>query len=322
MAFYSSVLAAATGADDDCDRAALAAHCALLEHGFMCVGADGQARMDAGPSGSVMLQVVPPGWKRTDGSYSFAYVHPLRQEPEIFTMKAVVVGTTLMVHAASSLSEAELLTASLVVDRAASGDTSSAEFAARAKDWQAKVSASIAMRLLSKSNSSLRFGQALEQTVPGSSSQVEGEAAGASGTKRSAPEGDRPQPRWGQPGLEDPRFRPGLGDGRDDPFAPDFGGGRRPDLWTPDGNLLGPRHPAWGQMVPGRGGGGMMPRFDPVGPGPFGGEPDFDHFVPPGMPGMGMPGGLGGHNPATFPAFQGGATGRGGRRGPDGMFIL
>ncbi|CAE7648682.1 unnamed protein product, partial [Symbiodinium necroappetens] len=79
------------------------------------------------------------------------------------------------------------------------------------------------------------------------------------------------------PYLHRPERRPSQGIPQppllQDPFRPGFLGDR-PIWWMPEGGLLGPRHPAWGQVAPGRSG-GMMPRFDVIGPG----EPDPDHFV-------------------------------------------
>eukprot|EP00435_Cladocopium_sp_Y103_P069987 s320_g34.t1 len=97
------------------------------------------------------------------------------------------------------------------------------------------------------------------------------------------------------------RFVPPIGD----PFRPDFLRDPRPDFWIPNG-LLGPRHPAWGQVLPGRSG-GMMPRFDPIGPGA--GVPDPDHMPVPGR-GGGLP---------TFHDVPG-QPGRG--LNPDGIFFM
>ena len=79
--------------------------------------------------------------------------------------------------------------------------------------------------------------------------------------------------------LRDPRYRP-RGDFDDDlnPLAIPGSGG---------GSLMGPR------SFPHGGGGvrpgvpGMAPRYDPYGPVPGMGEPDFDELMPPGMGGEG-----------------------------------
>mmetsp|Transcript_54593 Transcript_54593/g.119502 ORF Transcript_54593/g.119502 Transcript_54593/m.119502 type:complete len:312 (+) Transcript_54593:179-1114(+) len=295
------------------DRAALAAHGAMLEHGFVCTGASeptvGAAPLlVAGADGSVVAQVVPPGWNAVPDSYTFGYVHPLRGATEAFTMKALAIGESLAVHAASNVASAELLTVTLKVDRAAA-DGDPASVAARAREWQEKTTTTVALRLLGRHNSTARLGRALEgESVP----PVK---AGSAGAKRPAPAGDD---RTRNTDEDDPRFRPGPG--HMDPFNPGFFGEGRPLLWTPDGGLLGPRHPAWGQVVPpGRGspifpggGGGLMPRFDPIGPGL--GDPDPDHLPVPGVPGF--PGGLGGGG------FPGSGRGRGGRMDPDNMFIM
>eukprot|EP00913_Durusdinium_trenchii_P010684 g10024.t1 len=100
-----------------------------------------------------------------------------------------------------------------------------------------------------------------------------------SGTLLDGPE---PERRSERPERDHPEcsFVPPVGD----PFRPDFFPDDRRMWWLPDGGLLGPRHPAWGQVMPGRSG-GMMPRFDPIGPG----EPDPDHLP---LPGRGGPGGV------------------------------
>jgi hypothetical protein len=308
MALLQAVLAAASPSlRGELDLAALAAHCTMLEHGFVCVGVGEPEAGDvptpslaSGPGGSVTLTMVPPGWNAKDDTYAFGYIHPLRDAKETFTMKAVAVGANLMVHAASSALGGDLLTASLAVDRTAGAaqDGDLAAAAKRAAVWQEKVAASVAMQLLGKVNSTARFSKALEQEKSASTTAASStkEAVGGGGTKRPAPEDER---RWVHP-EDEPRFHPDL-----DPFTPGF---LPTPIWRPDGNLLGPRHPAWGQRIPGRGDGGMLPRFDPIGPGL--GDPNPDHLQVPGF-----------ITPDRFPAFQGGATGRG-RMDPDGMFIM
>ncbi|CAE8720269.1 unnamed protein product, partial [Polarella glacialis] len=177
----------------------------------------------------------------------FGYLHPLRGTSDTFTVKALAIGGSLAIHAASSAPGADLLSLTLNVDKAAS-DNDPVSVAARAKEWQEKVAVGVAQRLLSRQNSTARLGKALE--------------ASSSGIKRPAPEAR--QDFMGPDFIDQPdRFRPGypgdLPPNRGDPFTPGFLGRDRPVLWTPDGGLLGPRHPAWGQVVPGRMGGGMMP---------------------------------------------------------------
>lgn len=305
---YQALLGAVPARHEQ-DRAALAVHCTMLEHGFVCTGAEesaaGAPSVVAGPDGCATLQVVPPGWNAQPDTYTFGYVHPLRGGDQTFTVKALTMSGNLMVHAASSVPSGELLTVSLAVD-AATAETDPAAVVARAKMWQEKMAAGVCVRLLGMHNSTSRLGKVLDAAAaePGT-----GEARAGSGTKRPAPEFERPRPmRDLMPDAEDPR---GLPRGLRDPFSPGFVGGPAlpPGFWMPDGGLLGPRHPAWGQVIPGRTGGGMMPRFDPIGPGM--GEPDPDHLRVPGF------------MPDSFPAFQGGATGRGtGRLDPDGMFML
>uniref|UniRef100_A0A7R9ZZS8 PI31 proteasome regulator N-terminal domain-containing protein n=1 Tax=Pyrodinium bahamense TaxID=73915 RepID=A0A7R9ZZS8_9DINO len=308
---FLNALVAAVPVRSELDRAALSVHSTMLEHGFVCVAA-GEPPAGAAPAvatgtdGSTSLQILPPGWNAAADSYAFGYVHPLRGATETFTVKALSMGESLVVHAASSAPGAELLTVTLSVNRSATADE------AQLKTWQEKTAASIAVRLLGLHNSTVRLGKALEGGAPAAE-------RAAAGTKRPAPEeerGSRLPPRGDPEPEKDPRYQPGglpvPGGPRRDPFSPGFlDPERRPPLfWTPDGGLLGPRHPAWGHFVPGRGG-GMMPRFDPIGPGA--GEPDPDHLRVPGL----LPGG------GEFPGFHGGAAGRGrGRLDPDGMFIL
>jgi len=282
----------------ECDRAALCVHGTMLEHGFVC----GSPAVTASADGAATLQILPSGWNAAPDSYAFSYVHPLRGASETFTVKALSMGESgsFVVHAASSVPGAELLTVTLSLPQGAADE-------AQLMSWQEKIATTIALRLLARHNSTARFGKVLEAAEPAAAEK-------AGGTKRPAPEEERPRPP--QFPEDDPRYLPGGAPvpGFRDPFSPGFLDPERrpPLLWTPDGGLLGPRHPAWGQVVPvgGRGGGGgMLPRFDPIGPGT--GEPDFDHLRMPGF------------EPGHFPGFQGGATGRGrGRLDPDGMFII
>lgn len=290
------------------DRAALAVHCTMLEHGFVTTGAQESAAgapvVAAGPDGSATLQVVPPGWNALPDTYTFGYMHPLRGADQMFTVKALTMSGNLMVHAASSVQGGELLTVTLAVD-APAAETDPAAVAARAKVWQEKMASGICARLLGLHNSTSRLGKVLD---PASAEQAGAERAG-SGTKRPAPEAERSRPFGFGHDDEEPR-RPCI---PRDPFSPGFlGGPVLPFGFRPDGGLLGPRHPAWGQVIPGRTDGGMpgmLPRFDPIGPGL--GEPDPDHLRVPGM------------TPGGFPAFQGGASSGGrGRLDPDGMFIM
>lgn len=281
----------------------------MLEHGFVCTGI-AEPGPAAGPAlgpctgGSVTLQLLPAGWNANADTFTFGYVHPLRLESERFTLKVLALGGALVVHAASCNASGELLTTNLTVD-ATVEDSDPASVSKRAKDWQEKTAQQIAQKLLSRENSTARLGKALEaQEAPEK----------VSGTKRPAPEDERGGERR-RDEREDPRRRPDYETERDRPFFPMRPyGDDRPVIWTPHGGLLGPRHPAWGQVVPpGRGGrlggdGGMLPRFDPIGP--HGGEPDPDHLRVPGFP-----------DGIDFPAFQGGASGRG-RLDPDGRFIM
>mmetsp|Transcript_2256 Transcript_2256/g.4650 ORF Transcript_2256/g.4650 Transcript_2256/m.4650 type:complete len:296 (+) Transcript_2256:97-984(+) len=280
------------------DRAALAVHSTMLEHGFVCVGtsepsSSAQPVMTASADGSASLQVLPPGWNSFEDSYAFFYMHPFRQNEDSFTVKAVGIGSSLAVHAASSAPNADLLETKLSVSQDAV-DNDPVSVAARAKAWQEKVAVGVAQRLLSRHNSTARLGTALEAAP-----------SEKAGTKRPAPE----EPRREPPRHEERRPSQGIPQPPllQDPFRPGFLGDR-PIWWMPEGGLLGPRHPAWGQVAPGRSG-GMMPRFDVIGPG----EPDPDHFVPGGVPGF--PGGL--------PTFHGGRPGgRGSGMDPDGIFFM
>lgn len=210
-------------------------------------------------------------------------------------MKCIPVGGALVVHAASSLPGSDLLTVTLDASQSSTQPDGSA--GAQAKEWQDKAAASIARKLLARCDASPMKGAH-------KSLSVSSNAAGAR---------DRPAAN-----VDVRPRRPSREDGCDIPSRSPFSPGH-PDLdplrlWTPHsgGSLLGPRHLAWGGGLPGRfgGGAGMMPRFDPVGPGH--GDPDPDHM--PVFPGF---------HPDFQPGFQGGASGRGGGRfDPDGMFIM
>jgi len=266
---------------NDMDRAALATHATMLEHGFICVGTTEPASSEGAvpvvstdASGGVTLQLLPAGWNATPESYGFCYAHPLRGASETFSVKALAISGSLAVHAASSSQGGDLLTVTLKVGEAD-------------LDLQEKVAAGIAIRLLGRHNSTARFGKAVDPAEPPAPQSDRT----APGQKRPAPEGPDRQP---VPTPTPAPERPGL-----DPFFfPERG--PAPPLWIPDGGLLGPRHPAWGQPIPVGGrrpGGGFLPRFDPIGPGvgPGIGEPDPDHLrVPfhpdfPGIPGPGQP---------------------------------
>ncbi|KAF4656548.1 hypothetical protein FOL47_008883 [Perkinsus chesapeaki] len=71
------------------------------------------------------------------------------------------------------------------------------------------------------------------------------------------------------------------------------------------GLLVGPRDPLFTGGVPPNGPGSLQPRWDPMGPAGFDGEPDFDHEVPPQFrrppqPGKGFGGNRGGFSFVVF----------------------
>jgi len=287
MAFQA--LLSSVACSNEADRCMLAAHASMLAHGFICLGTEPpreQAKplVEATAAGAVSLCILPPDWNKSSAqSYSFVYMHPLRGAEETFELKAVVMAEFLALHAASSLPNADLLQVKLKIG---ASEASS--------EWEASVASGIAVRLLKHPTmSALR--QALEE-----SSEVR-----TSGTKRPAsPPGTRPTPERDTRG---PPFAPGVPPYGTSPLPQ---GGGSPLLWTPNGGLIGPRHPAWGQgIIPGlgrhpdpRGGGGLMPRFDPIGPG--GMDPDPDHLAVPGLPGRP---GMGIHPDFPQHFFQGGA---------------
>jgi len=310
MLFQALVRSAS--AQSELDLAALAAHAAMLEHGFLCTGATERGApqyssessptnasavpllppLVVGADGAVSLQILPAGWKSATGErYSFAYNHPLKGPAEDFSMKCIAIGSSLAVHAASSVPGTDLLTVTLDASQSLTADAAPS---ARATEWQDKTAASIARKLLARHDSIL---------VTGTQKSLQVSNTAASDRERPAASVEYPPPR-----------HPSHNDGSDmpwrSPFGPVFPGQEPSPVWMPQGggSLLGPRHPAWGGGLPGRfgGGAGMMPRFDPVGPGL--GEPDPDHM--PVFPGF-------------QPGFQGGASGRGpGRLDPDGMFMM
>lgn len=271
------------------DRLMLAVHGTMLEHGFVCTGTSEPAPSQQGltvassPDGGCALQVLPAGWNSVADHYTFGYMHPARGASEAYTLKALVIGENLMVHAASSLPGAELLTASFTAPRAEGEEGSTGLAESTRKEVHEKMASGIVLRLLARQPATSALGQALD-TKP--------QAEAAHGTKRPAPRSEDEQdrrdmaPTGGRvPPAPFPDVPPVF------PGAPHFDPDLGPVLWTPHGGLLGPRHPAWGQGVPvggPRGGGrfgpsgpgSLMPRFSPIGPG--GGEPDPDHLRVPG----------------------------------------
>mmetsp|Transcript_6176 Transcript_6176/g.10765 ORF Transcript_6176/g.10765 Transcript_6176/m.10765 type:complete len:307 (-) Transcript_6176:86-1006(-) len=291
------------------DRAVLVTHGTLLAHGFICTGCKTEPVAGSLPSllsadgGKVSMSILPPEWNERPDFFSFWYYHPLHGDSETFNLKAHTIGgnSQLTVHAASNIAGADLLSTELKLDPPAPSTPEAA--AARIKEWQEKVSASIAIRLLldRKAKSMERLGSALEEKSGDATEQAASSAANG-GTKRPAPGAEAARPV--DPAREDRR----------EPRIPFGWGDDSPIFWTPDGGLIGPRHPIWGNVGGryrpfGGGGAGIMPRFDPIGPGM--GEPNPDHLPVPGI------------RPGDFPAFQGGATGgQGGSHDPSGMFIL
>lgn len=284
------------------DHAALAMHCCMLEHGFICTGLTetepgaSSPTISTDPSIGFSLQILPPSWNASPDTFSFGYAHPLRPG-ETFTVKAVTLAGMFTVHAASSVDGASLHSATLTVDKNAE---TSAEMV---EEWHGKIKLNVASKLL------LDGGEAAKAFARVLSQEEEAKEAkpGQTATKRPAPEDDEeerrrrdvhgihvPRPLW------DDRFPGGF-----DPFSPpmpDHPDHRTP--FRPDGGLLGPRHPAFQGIGPQliRPGQGMHPRVDPVGPG--GMEPDNDIFQPPGPAGLpGMPGRRGG--PGGPPGFGG-----------------
>eukprot|EP00439_Symbiodinium_sp_Y106_P077146 s1614_g16.t1 len=180
----------------------------MLEHGFVCVGtsepsSSAQPVMTASADGSASLQVLPPGWNSFEDSYAFFYMHPFRQNEDSFTVKAVGIGSSLAVHAASSAPNADLLETKLSVSQDAV-DNDPVSVAARAKAWQEKVAVGVAQRLLSRHNSTARLGTALEAAP-----------SEKAGTKRPAPEEPRREPPrhdWHLQGLSlgTPRMGTGI----------------------------------------------------------------------------------------------------------------
>lgn len=273
------------------DSLALLVHGVLLEHGFVCTGsaepgADAAPNVTLGSDGAVSLQILPAGWNAMPENYTFGYMHPVRGASEAFTVKGLVIGGQLVIHAASSVPGTDLLTTSL------DAPSDSASFESQKKDLQEKIASAIVLRLLAKQDTTKALGKALDPVAEPEKSGVKRPAADS--TIR------RPEPR-----RDDPDDIPPGHPFFPDPSTPFF------PMWTPSGGLLGPRHPAWGRMgIPSRtGGGGIMPRFSPIGPGS--GEPDPDHLRVPGPDGFGAP---------FF--FGGASAGRGRGMDPDNMFIL
>eukprot|EP00927_Polykrikos_kofoidii_P049616 TRINITY_DN43653_c0_g1_i1.p1 TRINITY_DN43653_c0_g1~~TRINITY_DN43653_c0_g1_i1.p1 ORF type:complete len:327 (-),score=38.55 TRINITY_DN43653_c0_g1_i1:112-1092(-) len=302
---FANLLLTCVPTRHEADRAALTAHATMLAHGFVVVASTEAATavpsLLSSTDGSVNVQIVPPGWNMMPECYSFNYMHPLRGQEETFNLKALVMAGTVVVHGASCITGGDLLTVSLEIGATATNTDNDAAAvdsdaaAVRVKSWQEKVTSGIALKLLDRHNCSARLGKVL--ATPETQTQATADGSGVSGTKRPAPEAEDHRDRI--PWRGDPSRSTLPDPGRSGLFVPPPAGGpimpgffpedqRPPLFWTPNGGLLGPRHPAWGQVHPfggrhggGEGGGGMMPRFDPIGPG--GGVPNADHLRVPGL---------------------------------------
>merc|ERR1719272_1475880 len=97
-------------------------------------------------------------------------------------MKALVIGGSLVIHAASCLPGTDLLTVTFNL-------TAETEISQNIiQDWQDKVASGIVLRLLARQSSTTRLGKALDakEASPNSSNTERGNS-----TKRPAPEDDR-----------------------------------------------------------------------------------------------------------------------------------
>lgn len=75
----------------------------------------------------------------------FGYLHPLRGSEESFTVKALAMGSSLAVHAESSVPGGDLLSVTLAVDQE-NLDGEPQVVAARAKAWQERIASGISQR--------------------------------------------------------------------------------------------------------------------------------------------------------------------------------
>ena len=238
------------------------------------------------------LPYVPPGWNASSDAYSFTY--HLQQSPSTtIIMKAVKMGSSLLVHmvrqraAADGGKDEAPVSLEVNVNDHVNAGVALSDYRALYKDLGGLLA-------LFDSQLGARVLPAAAQGSGAASQDVRAVQADPLRVPPRRPlyaddyddeDGDR---------IPDPRRRP-RGDFDDDlnPLAMPGGGG----------SLMGPRNfPGAGGARPGVP--GMAPRFDPYGPAPGMGDPDFDELIPPGMGG--------GPRGPRGPLGAGGPLGRGG----------
>jgi translation initiation factor IF-2 len=271
------------------------------------------------------LPSIPPNWNSNADGFCFQYLSTAGSSPQRLLVKSLRMDRVLMVHAtvksgaaASSASQsASIKSLDLNVDdhvnsaalpsaaAPAAASSSGPDFSKLYKDLPA---------LLARYDSAV-----LDPLLPKPASVDAGadkqRAAGpgpAHDPLRVPPRGGFQPPSYDDENeyLRDPFRRP-RGD-----FHGDLAVGGGPN----GGMLMGPRN--FPGMTGGGGGAGgpmrppgMAPRFDPYGPVPGMGDPDFDELPPPGVAGPNLPGiggPLGGpQQPRRGPGGGGGGMGGG-----------
>lgn len=302
--FLQLIEAAASDITCPADIVVLAAHSMILGHGFTCAEADEKKQPDvlrvdpqegSGTKGAIYQKILPGDWAaacREGGAYNFVYKHPSWQWEGIqetaspredklelgereMRLKALVVGGQVMFHTVDSANPDHVLSMELKISEAIS-DESFEKFCRNASD-------SKDLRSVCDTN----FVKAMKRAQSLVDKKLLLSARSLNGETAKSKKGSEVQ-RESASANSDPSSQtthfPAPLVGNNPPPIPS------PGMFAPDGNLIGPNHPAWGVTRPGipsRGGppGGIPgARFDPLGPlGPFGGEPDPDHLPRPGF---------------------------------------
>ncbi len=226
---------------------------------------------------------LPAGWQ-TGPALGLHYRHP--RSSLRFELKLVPIMGKVYVHAATTDGSGKVLSKELEVDQLVG---------------TLEADGGLSNERLSNLAYLVRT-HFIHQLAPGLKEGYEPAPAPTSvATQTTQPQQQQPQhPRYppnyledddddgGGYGLRMPGRRPFFGVGQEDLVPPGLGGFGG---FGPGGMVVGPNHPSFMMgRGRGRGRGGLPPgvppgaRFDPYGP--FGGEPDFDDFPPPGQGGF------------------------------------
>ncbi|KAA8499727.1 hypothetical protein FVE85_7312 [Porphyridium purpureum] len=314
---------------------ALVVHALLLNHGFRSAGTPVYEHEEQMKSLEGIR--LPSDWGKA--GYGGKYCHS--RSSLTFEIRLVPLGSRLVCHGAFLEDEREMHTLELNVDRYVLGgrqfeervqapevtwkDAASwTQLFQNVEELAAVVQISLAQKLVPDSSKDGYADYAAARTTAAGASSGNSRTSAANRTALDYRQGEPPIFEPSYPQRHDPlrvgppmRARgPPFGVGDDDLYAPGLPQFPSMSGGLPGGpgggNLVGPRHPGFGD--PGRYSGGMgigMPgrgmrppppgaRYDPVGPPGMGlGEPDNDMMMPPGM--YGPPSGPSGPPPGGPP---------------------